>query len=288
MPSAQDLITPLPRPIRRWIYRAGYYVENRMHPGTGVTIISYPKTGRTWLRVLIGKAICDHAGLDEAMLLNTPRLTADAGLPVTRFTHDDASLNAAQHYRTLEARKARFRNQKVIFLARDPRDTMVSCYFQATRRVNQFDGTISEFIRDDRLGIRKYVRFANIWHENRSIPKDYLTLHYEAMKADTQTAVRQVLDFLGAQAISDEIIGQSVKYSSFENMKKLEKARQFQEARMQPGDASDPESFKVRKGSVGGFGEYLSEEDTTYIEAVVQEMGYPFPLVAVLSGAGAD
>jgi hypothetical protein len=259
-----------------------------MHPGTGVTIISYPKTGRTWLRVLIGKAICDHAGLHETMLLNTPRLTAEAGLSVTRFTHDDASLNAAQHYRTLETRKTRFRNQKVIFLARDPRDTMVSCYFQATRRVDQFDGTISEFIRDDRLGIRKYVQFANVWYENRSIPQGYLTLHYEAMKADTHAAVRQVLDFLGAQAIPDAIIEQAVEYSSFENMKKLEKARQFQEARMQPGDASDPESFKVRKGSVGGFGEYLSEADTTYIEAIVQEMNYPFPLASVVSDAGVD
>src|SRR5688572_14287085 len=139
MTILQNLISPLPRSIRRLIYRAGYYIENRMHPSTDIYIISYPKTGRTWLRVLIGKAISEHAKLNENLILKTPKLTAAVGLPITRFTHDDASLNAAQHYNTLETDKSRFRNQKIIFLARDPRDTIVSCYFQATKRINQFE-----------------------------------------------------------------------------------------------------------------------------------------------------
>ncbi len=280
MASLQDLIMPLPRPLRRVLYRAGYYLENRAHPGTDVYIISYPKTGRTWLRVLIGRAIAGWAGLPESLLLNTPRLTAAAGLPVTRFTHDDASLNAAQHFSTLEARKGRFRRQKVIYLARDPRDTMVSCYFQATRRIHQFDGPIADFIRDDRLGIRKYVRFTRIWYDNRDVPRAFLPLHYEDVHADAAAATRAVLGFIGVPDIAPEIVTQAVEYASFSSMRRLESDGQFRESRMKPGDASDPESYKVRKGIIGGYTEYLSADDLAFIESVAAEMGYPYPLRA--------
>jgi hypothetical protein len=37
--------------------------------------------------------------------------------------------------------------------------------------------------------------------------------------------------------------------------------------RLRPGDASDPESFKVRRGVVGGYRDYLSPSDLAYIEA---------------------
>jgi hypothetical protein len=33
---------------------------------------------------------------------------------------------------------------------------------------------------------------------------------------------------------------------------------------MGPGDVRDPESFKVRRGKVGGYREYLSIEDQKY------------------------
>ncbi len=280
MKPVQKIVGPLPRPVRRLLYRAGYYIENRIHFDTDVSIISYPKTGRTWLRVLIGKAICDLSGVNEALLLDTPRLTAAAGLPITRFTHDDASLNAAQHYTTLEANKSRFRHQRVIFLARDPRDTMVSCYFQATRRVNQFDGSIADFIRDERLGVKKYVRFARIWHDNQHIPRDFLVLHYEDLHADTHGTLRKALGLIGIANASDEVIARAVEYGSFQNMRKLETGGRFQEDRLRPGNAADPESYKVRRGEVGGYVHYLSAEDVTFIEHVAEEMGYPFPMLA--------
>jgi hypothetical protein len=277
MTSVQKIVASLPRPLRRRLYRAGYYVDNRAHPGTEVLIISYPKTGRTWLRVLIGRALCDHAGIDDALLLDTPRLTAAARLHITRFTHDDASLNAAIHYTALEADKSRYRSKKVIFLARDPRDTMVSCYFQATRRINQFDGPLSGFIRDERLGIKKYVRFARIWHDNRHLPRDFLVLHYEDMHADACSVLATTLAFIGVESIDEDIVTRAVAYGSFQNMKKLESSGKFQEDRLQPRHAADPESYKVRQGEVGGYAKYLSADDISFIAEVVESMNYPFP-----------
>jgi Sulfotransferase domain len=57
----------------------------------------------------------------------------------------------------LETDKSRYRGTKVLYLIRDPRDVVVSCFFQATRRKKLFRGTLSEFIRSDNYGIRKIV-----------------------------------------------------------------------------------------------------------------------------------
>jgi hypothetical protein len=52
--------------------------------------------------------------------------------------------------------------------------------------------------------------------------------------------------------------------------------------RLVPKDPGDPESFKVRKGVVGGYLEYLSAEDAAFLEervAALQppELGYLEP-----------
>jgi len=35
---------------------------------------------------------------------------------------------------------------------------------------------------------------------------------------------------------------------------------------LQPADASDPESYKVRRGEIGGYRHYLSAADIAYLE----------------------
>jgi len=47
-------------------------------------------------------------------------------------------------------------------------------------------------------------------------------------------------------------------------MKKMEAAGAFDSKILQPGDVRDPESFKVRRGKVGGYREYLLSDDQAY------------------------
>ena len=47
-------------------------------------------------------------------------------------------------------------------------------------------------------------------------------------------------------------------------MKKMEASRQYDPQLLQPGDVSDPESYKVRKGKVGGYADYLPSDDIEY------------------------
>jgi hypothetical protein len=60
------------------------------------------------------------------------------------------------------------------------------------------------------------------------------------------------------------IFQEALEFSRFENMQKLEAAGAFDSNILHPGDVRDPESFKVRRGKVGGYREYLSLEDQKY------------------------
>jgi hypothetical protein len=243
---------------------------------TDVYIISYPKSGRTWLRVLIGKAICLTYRLPDEMMLDTHKLTTTAGLLRTHFVHDYSEILSGLHYRRLPAHKGEYASKKVIFIVRDIKDTLVSSYFQATKRTYKFKGTISEFVRSETYGVKKIVAFYNVWYNNQTVPKDFLLLRYEDMHHNPAEALVKALRFMGLEPIEDRIVQEAVAFASFNNMKKMEAGGYFNDPKMRPGDAKDEESYKVRKGVVGGYTTYLSEEDIQYIDQAIEEMGCPF------------
>lgn len=246
--------------------------------GTQCFIISYPKCGRTWLRLLLGKALCDQLGLPEAQMIDTYRLTAVPGVLRTHFTHDYADIRLGYPYRYLPQDKTPYRQAKVIFLTRDVRDTLVSSYFQATRRVNRFQGSMAEFVRDERFGIRKIVSFYNGWYAAQQVPRDFLWLRYEDLHQNPAAALRQTLAFMELEPVADSVIDTAVAFARFDNMKKMESKGHFNDDKMKPGQKQDADSFKVRQGKVGGFAPYLDEADLATIHQTVQEQGCPWCL----------
>jgi hypothetical protein len=240
-----------------------------------VSIVSFPKSGRTWLRALIGKAICEQYNIDESLLLDTYTITKKAGALTTRFTHDGSEIIDKTPYRELAVDRSRFKTQKVLFIVRDPRDVLVSCYFQAIKRVDTFEGSISEFIHDDRFGIMKLVHWLNIWHVNQVFPKEFVLLTYEEMHASVHASLRRVLEEMNAQ-YTDDVINKAVEFASFESMREMEKKDQFGIEWMRPGDINDPESYKTRRGKVGGYVDYLTEEDIMFIDKTINDFGCPF------------
>lgn len=241
-------------PVRA-IYR---YRRNRM---ADVFVLSFPKTGRTWLRLLLGKAIALHHGLDDAEVMELDKLAqAIDGLPRIRFKHDDnPHFKAASE---LVTAKTEYRDRKVVFLVRDIRDTLVSAYFQMTKREDsyRFEGELADFMASKRGSVDTMIRFYNIWADQQHVPKDFLLVRYEDLHADAGKELKRVLDFIGETGVSDETIAEAVAFSRFDNMRKMEQRDALGSGRLKPGNAADPESFKTRKGKVGGYVEYLTPE----------------------------
>ena len=99
----------------------------------------------------------------------------------------------------------------------------MSGYFQAVKRIGVFNGSLSEFIRDEKHGIAKILLFHQIWFNNRKVPKDFLSIRYEDMHADCMAVMGKIMDFLQLKDVGGDQLKESIQFAEFENMKKLEK-----------------------------------------------------------------
>lgn len=263
----------LPDALLRW----------HAHRNTDVYLISYPKCGRTWLRLMMGSAMRAHFGLpdsEEILFLRSNRRYHPHAPRIT-VIHEDRPMLKAPH--ELATRKERFRNKKVIFLARDPRDVVVSSYFEMKnrgrlfgenpyeKRQAVFDGELPEFIQRRVGGFDTILAYYNIWAQNRDVPQDFLLVRYEDLKADPHAELRRVMDFIGLHTVSEDEISAAVRYASFENMRKMEADGRFDSGMLKAADGSNPESYKTRKGKISGYVDYLSAQEVEQLDRKLRE-----------------
>jgi hypothetical protein len=256
------------------------------HHITDIYLLSYPKCGRTWLRLMIGKAIALHFSLpdeEDILFLRTNR-KVHPDVPNISVVHDDSPMLKSPE--ELEVTKKRFHDKKVILLVRDPRDVVVSSFFEIKKRnkifgqnpyENQqmnFDGELTDFINSKTGSFDTILAYYQIWAKNQHVPHDFLLIRYEDLKTDPSSELRRVLDFIGLCEINDLEIITSVAYASFENMRKMELEKRFQTGILNPGDPADQNSFKTRSGKISGYYDYLSREE---IEALNLKMDQNLP-----------
>jgi len=252
-------------------------------------LISFPKCGRTWVRVMLGRALYRHAGVDDlkpdgTRLLYPEGVERMAGLPRVSFTHDGKPTR--RPVEKIEADKSRYSGKKVVLLIRDLRDVAVSYFFHETRRTKRFypkwevagfQGEISEFLRSDVGGVDHFIRFYNVWADSRGVPEGLLVIKYEEMHRQPAAVLRQMLAFLELPDVADEVVADAVEFASFDSMRSMEEQGVFSHPHyMQPGDRDDEDSYKVRRGEVGGYADYLSPEDIAWLTERMRSELSPF------------
>jgi hypothetical protein len=166
----------------------------------------------------------------------------------------------------------RFSGRKVLFLGRDIKDTLVSAYHQATKRNVVFSGGLSAFLRDEQFGTPKIVAFYRMWLTHRQVPTEFLYLAYEEMHREPVAALRKALAFIGETEINEEALQHAVARGSFDNMRKIETGQTAKSSILKPADPNDQNSFKTRKGVVGGHAQELSPEDIAYIDGLSESL----------------
>jgi len=257
-------------PTPRWTRRNFSSRATELSGGTAI-IVSVPKSGRTWLRAFICAYFCKLFGLEFTL---RPERYCQPDIPRLIFSHDlfehrtKGDLWDRLRGKYLVPRRELSR-AKIILLARDPRDCFVSLYLQITRRdpnapVELRQKNVSEMLRDKRFGVRAIVNTMNDWIDEFSGRNNFTLIRYEALRASPAEHFRDLLAMLGESMPDTAMFQQALEFSRFENMQKLEAAGAFDSKILHPGDVRDPESFKVRRGKVGGYREYLSLEDQQY------------------------
>ena len=255
--------------------------------GGDAIILSVPKSGRTWLRAFLCAYFCRRFGLDFTL---RPGRYDLPGFPRIVFSHDLFEHRTKGHQwdkvrgKYLVPRRE-LKRAKIILLTRDPRDCFVSLYLQLTRRdpnapLQLRQKTVSEMLCDKKFGMRAIISTMNDWLNEFAGRKNFTLIRYEALRASPTEHFRDLLAVLGEASPDAQIFQEALEFSRFDNMQKLEAAGAFDSNILHPGDVRDPESFKVRRGKVGGYREYLSVEDQQYAAKALAELdprfGYSF------------
>jgi hypothetical protein len=243
-------------------------------------VVSFGKSGRTWLRVMVSRVYQLKHGLPERAVIGFDNLHAmNARIPKIFFTHD----NYIKDYTGHADSKRDFYGRRVALLVRDPRDVAVSQFFQWKYRMkpnkkvlNQYpvEENVStfDFVMDPDAGLPKVIGFMNLWASEASRMKDFLVVRYEDLKAQPEETLRRLMQFLGTPASDDEI-AQAVEFSSYENMKKMEQKQVFwlSGGRLVPKDKDNPNSFKVRRAKVGGYRDYFDDAQVEQIDRLMED-----------------
>ncbi len=229
-------------------------------------IISYMKSGRTWLRYIIAQLYEGIGKLNlQDKLVYTDCYKFAEDFPIIASYHDDNP-----HLKTsgeLKRDKSEYKGKKLIFLVRDPRDLSVSLYYHMKYRSKQFDGSIDSFVE---LVIPSIVEYYNIWFKNRNFPSDFLLIKYERLKFDSENEVTRVANFLGLNNIP-EIIVDAIDKSSFKKMKKYEMENKSSNTQLNKELTKNKNAAKIRKGTVGGYKTELMSETIESINIYIDK-----------------
>ncbi len=245
-------------------------------------LMSWGKSGRTWLRVMLSRAYQLKGGLKASELLDFDNFRKqDPALPAVFFTHN----NYLRDYTGNQQSKRHFKGKRIVLLVRDPRDVAVSQFFQWQFRMRPNKKFINDypphganidvwdFVLDPEAGVPRIVDYFNGWA--KAIPElgDILVVRYEDMRVDPQDVLTRIFEFTGT-AISAPQVQEAVEFAAYDNMKKMEQDKFFKGsgARVKPGDQANPQSFKVRKAKVGGYRDYFSDEQCAQLDAMVAEL----------------
>lgn len=254
---------------------AAYKLKTRQFAGASCSdgvILSFPKSGRTWVETMLSHLYVRKLGLSKTRVLEfeEDRYTLPE-LPYFYFTHDYAHVTHGQWLMKERGSRRHFRRTPTLLIARDPIDIAVSMYFQQSRREeNPVDGTMFDFVRYQKGGMLTAIEFLNFWAAELPRIKKHKIVRYEDLIADTVSGFGGIAEFFELGFDSTEI-EEAVAFSDFGNLQKLERSGELADWRFSNGPTNDADQLKVRRGKVGGYKDYFDEAQCRELEQVVAE-----------------
>lgn len=240
-----------------------------------VFVVSYPKSGNTWTRFLVGNLIYQDEPITFA--------NVESRLP-SLYVHSDRKLRKLPRIlKSHDCFDPRYRT--VIYIVRDPRDVLVSAYHYAVKlKILPENWGIEKFVPamlDGSFdsGVLVNPRWGS-WHDNVASwlamkdSRKFLLLRYEDMLDDPEGELAKVAHFLGLEA-TPERLARAVRLSSADHMRELEKK---QSAEWSLTKNTRPDMAFVRKARAGNWSSELPRQTVVDIEkawgSLMRTLGY--------------
>lgn len=234
-----------------------------------VFVVSYPRSGNTWLRFLIANLYSrDH----PATFRNIEQKIPDI------YLHADRRLREFPRPRILKSHEPYDpRYRRVVYVVRDPRDVAVSYYHyrvafggaDENRSLAPFAASFADGAIDAFGSWGDHVRG---WIASRHDP-DLLLVRYEDLLAEPIATLRPIAALAGIDA-DESALARAVELSSATRMRRLEEDRASDGTRA----ASEPDRRFVRTAASGAGKRELAPESLRVIESawphLSAELGY--------------
>ena len=238
-------------------------------------IASYPRSGNTWARFLIGNLAYPDKEVGFASI--------ESLIPAIYFFPDRVfrKIQRPRIFKSHEYFDPRYK--RTIYIVRDPRDVAVSYYHYAIKRKSVEEGyPIEDFV--PRFVSAEWDRewgwaagwgdHVMSWVSMRQDREGFLLLRYEDLLRDTMSELARVARFLKIEP-TPERLSQAIEKSSAGEMRKLEK-QQSKDWVLTKSTRQD-KPF-VRAATSGGWKSVLAQESVEMIEAAwgseMQRLGY--------------
>jgi hypothetical protein len=216
-------------------------------------VVSYPKSGNTWIRFLIGNI---YHRSETITFSNIEEKVPDI------YHHSDRSLLKLPRPRILKSHESYdARYPRVIYVVRDPRDVVVS-YYHYLIKMRAIDESypmgrfVEQFIAGEWDWCGSWRGNVESWLQGSSANDDFLLLRYEDMLSSTFEAVERIALFLGKE-LSEQDIQLAIDASSFDRMRSLEQEDAGEWKAIRSGRRDKP---FMRSGKAEGWRSTLAPE----------------------------
>ena len=260
-----------------------------------VWIVSYPKSGNTWLRFLLANYLAGAVEDTEHLERLVPNFT----LPVDRtdLVRRAVTLYAKSHYPWGPRHPYAAESKRAVALVRNPRDVLLSGLdYQRLIGLRADDVTDADYVRafvhyggDPSWIARGYgalEEHADTWLAGLSgktpphMPPT-LIVRYENLKADTIGELARVIRFLELP-FEESRVHDAVSRSQFERLRDIEIRERDRGSTTSvfPGGRAGPDNprFFLSKGRVGSslshLGAELEAEFEARFGALIRRLGY--------------
>lgn len=212
-----------------------------------VFIVSYPKSGNTWLRFVIANLVSKEVISFKNINQFIPGIYG--------FKEVINKMRSPRFIKTHDTNLELY--PKSVYIYRDYRDVVVS-YYYFQKSQNLFTGTVSEFIRSEQLEnfgswcthVEKALKF------KEKHPERILILSFEEMLKSTSIQIEKIKQFCNIE--EKKTVDEVSQLCSFGNLQKTE--QQF-------GKVYDHLDFSFfRSGKTGQWKTELNLDDILYLE----------------------
>ncbi|XP_032877005.1 amine sulfotransferase-like [Amblyraja radiata] len=240
-----------------------------------VFIVTYPKSGTIWMQQILSLIYAD-GDLDDVQSKPTMQRAPWIEVPNSNFPERPSPrLNVTHLPYHLVPKALKAKKGKVIYVARNPKDVLVSSYyfhkhFALYESPKNFPDFFEKFI-DGRVEFSCWFDHIRDWCTHKD-EFNFLFLTYEEMQKDLRATIQKICNFVGRQ-LDDEKLDSVIKHSSFETMKKDPMANYEGIPKKSPGG-----SF-LRKGTVGDWKNNFTVAQSERFDKIYQERMKDLPLV---------